>query len=493
MKILAAPQIRDLDAHTIQSEPISSLDLRERASRAFVRWLCARFDNRQPLVFFCGKGNNGGDGLAIARILSAKGYGVAVYVVDYTDKDSDDFSKNLEHLAEHLAIHRIKDRKDLPELTGDELLIDALLGSGLSRPAEGLLAVVIGAMNESSARVISVDIASGLYMNQINGKDDAIVKPDYTISFQLPKLAFMIPHNGPFVGDWQVVNIGLDQDFIENTETPYFFTDKKSAKKLIRDREKFSNKGTFGHALLLAGSHGKMGAAQLCGGACLRSGAGLLTMHVAACGYQIIQIALPEAMCTVDIHEKMLTTLPELDSYSAIGVGPGLGKEPQTLQMLEELIDKAKVPMVWDADALNLLSENLDLLKKLPEHTIVTPHPKEFERLAGKTKDDYARLELARDFAQEHQLIVVLKGAHTAVVFPDGTVHFNATGNAGMATGGAGDVLTGILTSLLAQKYDPQDAARLGVYQHGMAGDRAAKARTKVSMIASDIVENLGW
>ncbi len=493
MKILSAPQIRDLDAHTIQNEPISSLDLMERASRAFVRWLCARFDNRQPLVFFCGKGNNGGDGLAIARLLSAKGYGVKVYVVDYTDKGSEDFSRNLERLAEHLAVHYIKDKKDLPQLTGDELLIDALLGSGLSRPAEGLLAAVIGAMNDSPARVISVDIASGLYMDRINGKDDAIVRPDYTVSFQLPKLAFMIPHNGPFVGDWQLVNIGLDQDFIQKTETPYFFTDKKSAKKLIRDREKFSHKGTFGHALLLAGSFGKMGAAQLCGGACLRSGAGLLTMHVAGCGYQIIQIALPEAMCTVDIHEKMLTALPDLDSYSAIGVGPGLGKEPQTLQMLEELIEKAKVPMVWDADALNLLSENPELLRKLPEHTVITPHPKEFERLAGESKDDYARLELARNFAQKHKLVVVLKGAHTAVIFPDGTVHFNATGNAGMATGGTGDVLTGILTSLLAQKYDPQDAARLGVYQHGIAGDRAAKARTKVAMIASDIVENLGW
>ncbi len=493
MKILSAPQIRDLDARTIQNEPISSLDLMERASRAFVRWLCARFDNRQPLVFFCGKGNNGGDGLAIARLLSAKGYAVTVYVVDYTDKGSEDFSKNLVRLAEHLAVHYIKDKKDLPELTRDELLIDALLGSGLSRPAQDLLAVVIGMMNDSPARVISVDIASGLYMDKSNEEDDAIVRPDYTVSFQLPKLAFMIPQNGPFVGDWQAVNIGLDQDFIQEAETPYFFTDKKSAKKLIRDREKFSHKGTFGHALLLAGSYGKMGAAQLCGGACLRSGAGLVTMHVAGCGYQIIQIALPEAMCTVDIDEKILTTLPELEAYSAIGVGPGLGKEPQTLQMLEELIEQAKIPMVWDADALNLLSENPDLLKKLPDHTVITPHPKEFERLAGKSKDDYARLELARDFAKDHKLVVVLKGAHTAVIFPDGMVHFNATGNAGMATGGAGDVLTGILTSLLAQKYHPKDAARLGVYQHGIAGDRAAKARTKVAMIASDIVEKLGW
>ncbi len=493
MKILAAPQIRALDAHTIKTESISSLDLMERATHAFVRWLCSRYDNRRKIVFFCGQGNNGGDGLAIARILSAKGYAVKVFVVAHTDKPSDDFTQNLERLTDTLAVHHIKTKKDLPDLAGDELLIDALLGSGLSHRAEGLLADSIACLNACPARVISVDIASGLYMDKVNGADDSIVRPDHTVSFQLPKLAFMIPRNGPFVGNWHVVDIGLDSHFIEQAETPYYFTDRKSAQKLIRDREKFSNKGTFGHGLLLAGSFGKMGAAQLCGGACLRSGVGLLTMHVPRCGYQIMQIALPEAMCTVDIHEQMFTTLPELGAYSAIGVGPGLGKEPQTRQALVDLLDQAKAPMVWDADALNILSENPDLLAKLPAHTVITPHPKEFERLAGKSKDDYARLEAARDFAKKHTLIVVLKGAHTAVIFPDGTVHFNATGNAGMATGGAGDVLTGVLTALLAQHYDPQDAARLGVYQHGVAGDRAAQVRTKVSMIASDIVENLGW
>ncbi len=493
MKILSAPQIRALDAHTIKTEPISSLDLMERAANAFVRWLCSRYDNRRKIVFFCGQGNNGGDGLAIARLLSGKGYEVKVYVVAHSDRPSDDFAQNLKRLTDTLAVHRVEAKKDLPDLSGDELLIDALLGSGLSRPATGLLAEAIARMNDSPARVISVDIASGLYLDQPNAEGDAIVRPDHTVSFQLPKLAFMIPRNSGFVGEWHVVDIGLDADFIDQTETPYHFTDSQRARALIRNRQKFSHKGTFGHALLIAGSFGKMGAAQLAGGACLRSGAGLLTVHVPRCGYQIMQIALPEAMCTVDIDEEVLTTVPELGTYSAIGVGPGLGQAPQTRQALADLLDRAEVPMVWDADALNILSENPDLLAKLPAHTIITPHPKEFERLAGKSEDDYARLEAARDFAEKHSLILVLKGAHTAVTFPDGSVHFNATGNSGMATGGSGDVLTGILTALLTQHYAPQDAARLGVYQHGIAGDRAAKARTKVSMIASDIVENLGW
>ncbi len=493
MKILSASQIRELDAYTIQNEPISSLDLMERAARAFVCWLCARYDNRQKIVIFCGKGNNGGDGLAVGRLLSGKGYQVSVYVVHYTQKSSDDFQANLDRMGDSLPIHDIWHTDEIPALAPDDLMIDALLGSGLSRPATGLLKQVIAALNHSPAEVISVDIASGLYINKVNSQSDTIVKPDHTVSFQLPKLAFMMPHNGAFVGKWHVMDIGLSETFIEKTETPYFFTDATTAQHLIRSREKFSHKGTFGHALLLAGSYGKMGAAQLSGGACLRSGVGLLTVHVARCGYTIMQIALPEAMVSVDIHENLVTTLPELDPYSAIGVGPGLGKEPQTLKALGELIEKAKVPMIWDADALNLLSENSDLLKKLPVGTIISPHPKEFERLAGKSSDDYDRLERARRFAQDHSLVVCLKGAHTAVIFPDGSVHFNETGNSGMATGGSGDVLTGILTSLLAQNYSPQDAARLGVYQHGIAGDRAAHARTKVSMIASDIVDNLGW
>jgi ADP-dependent NAD(P)H-hydrate dehydratase / NAD(P)H-hydrate epimerase len=493
MKILSASQIHDLDAYTIHNEPISSLDLMERAARAFVCWLCAHYDNRQKIVIFCGKGNNGGDGLAIGRLLSGKGYPVSVYVVHHTPKSTDDFQVNLDQLGTFLACHDIRHNEDIPNLPAEDLLIDALLGSGLSRPTSGLLEKVIRALNNSPAEVISVDIASGLYMDKANDAADSIVRPDHTVSFQLPKLAFMMPQNSPFVGKWHVMDIGLSESFIERAKTPYHFTDDKIAKHLIRTREKFSHKGTFGHALLLAGSYGKIGAARLSGGGCLRAGAGLLTVHVPRCGYMIMQIALPEAMVSVDPHENHISTLPALDSYSAIGVGPGLGKEPQTLKALKDLIEQVRVPMIWDADALNLLSENPDLLKKLTKNTIITPHPKEFERLAGKSRDDYERLELARRFAEEHTLVLCLKGAHTAVIFPDGSVHFNATGNAGMATGGSGDVLTGILTSLLAQEYSPQDAARIGVYQHGVAGDRAAHARTQVSMIASDIVENLGW
>jgi ADP-dependent NAD(P)H-hydrate dehydratase / NAD(P)H-hydrate epimerase len=493
MKILSASQIRELDAYTIQNEPIGSLDLMERAACAFVKWWCARIDNQRQVVIFCGKGNNGGDGLAIGRLLSAKGYSVRVLVAQYTDSGSNDFQHNLDRARDFLTVKDIAQPKDIPELPADCVVIDALLGSGLSRPVSGLLKEIVTALNQSPAQVVSVDIASGLYPDSPNGPDDPIVRPDFTVSFQLPKLAFMMPHNGPYVGDWQVVDIDLSKDFIKEAKTPYFFTDAATIRSLTRNREKFSHKGTYGHALLIAGSFGKMGAAELAGKACLRSGVGLLTVHVPRCGYAIMQISLPEAMASVDIHEQLITTLPPLDSYSAIGIGPGLGKDPQTLRALANLLKDAEAPIVCDADALNLLAENKELLEKLPENTILTPHPKEFERLTRKSDNDYDRLELAREFAQKHRVIVCLKGAHTAVVWADGTVHFNGTGNAGMATGGSGDVLTGILTALVAQHYRPEDAARLGVFQHGAAGDRAADQRSQVAMIASDIVENLGW
>lgn len=491
MKIVSVEQIRALDAHTIKHEPISSINLMERAALAFVRWYCAHFDNRNQIVVFCGQGNNGGDGLAIGRLLSSKGYDLSVYVIKHSASPSEDFRENLHRIQNSLAVHTIQGKEDIPILSASAIIIDALLGSGLTRPVDGLLAEIINSINGSPAKVISVDIASGLFANTSNGDTDTIIRPDHTISFQLPKLAFMLPRNGVHVGSWEVVDIGLSAEFIQRLPTPYFFTDPLVAQSLIRNREKFSHKGTYGHALLVAGSFGKMGAATLAGKACLRSGVGLVTMHIPRCGYTIAQISVPEAMTSTDIHEQLISTLPELKPYTAIGVGPGIGKDPQTLRALRELIENVQVPMVWDADSLNLLSENQHLLRLLPKNTILTPHPKEFQRLAGNSRDDYERIEVARNFAREYQLIVCLKGAHTAVVFSDGTVHFNATGNAGMATGGSGDVLTGVITALLAQGYPPETAALLGVFQHGAAGDRAAALRSQASIIASDIVDNL--
>ncbi|KAA6438662.1 NAD(P)H-hydrate dehydratase [Dyadobacter flavalbus] len=493
MKILNVEQIRQLDVYTIENEPISSVDLMERASNGFVRWFCNQFVNTRPVCIFCGKGNNGGDGLAIARILASMDYHVNVYIVEHSTDASADFQANLERLKNTVQPNSIQTPADFPEIAPETVLIDAMLGSGLSRPAQGILAEIIKAINDLPNKTVSVDIASGLYADKANEKDDVIIKPDYTVTFQFPKLAFMLPQNALFAGEWHMADIGLSKDFILEAQTPYYFTEKQNAEAIIKPREKFSHKGTFGHALLIAGSFGKMGAAVLSGKACLRSGVGLLTMHFPACGYDIMQISIPEAMAVPDENEKYISELPDLESYTAIGIGPGLSKDAATVKVLEKLLDSVKVPLIIDADALNMLSENRFLLDKLPENTILTPHPKEFQRLAGDSKNEYERLENGRQFAMKHKVIICLKGANTAVILPNGEVHFNSTGNAGMATGGTGDVLTGIITSLLAQKYAPADAAILGVYEHGLAGDRAAGKKGQSALIASDVVDCLGW
>ncbi len=493
MKILSTQQIREADSYTIKHEPISSLDLMERASKAFVRWFCEQFVTTRPVAIFCGKGNNGGDGLAIARLLCERAYQVQVYIIEHAAMASQDFEANLVRLKNHTQPLEIKAASDLPPLTANHIIIDAMLGSGLSRPTQGILAETIRALNDLGNTIVSVDIASGLYADQPNHEDDVIIKPQYTVSFQFAKLAFMLPQNASYTGSWHVVDIGLHSTFIAEIETPYQLTTPSDAEGRIIARQKFSHKGTFGHALIVAGSYGKIGAAVLAGKACLRSGVGLLTMHIPNCGYEIMQISIPEAMTTVDQNQKYISETPTPDMYSAIGIGPGIGQETMTVQALEQLLKCVKAPLVIDADALNILSQNPHLLPLLHPKTILTPHPKEFERLAGKTSNEFERLTRARDFAIKHQVIVCLKGANTAGVLSNGDVHFNTTGNPGMATGGTGDVLTGIITSLLAQGYTPENAAIFGVYQHGLAGDRAANQKGMTALIASDLVENLGW
>ena len=499
MKILNVDQIRALDQATIQHEPIAPINLMERAALAFVDWYVDRFDQKKRTKIFCGLGNNGGDGLAIARLLLERDYPIEVYVVRYAPRESDDFMHNhrrLKLLTEEIRYVELS--HDIPTLRHNEVVIDAILGSGLSRPADGIVRATIEAINRAPATVVSVDIASGLYTDQPNGNDEVIVEPDFTVAFQLPKLAFLLPNNGRFVGEWHLIDIQLHKRFIDKASTPYYFTQPHEARLLLRKRDQYSNKGTYGHALLMVGSYGKIGAAVLSARACLRSGAGLLTVQTPGCGYTILQTAVPEAMCVPDQDERHLSGEPTIDGpapadYTTVGIGPGIGKAYDTLTMLRELLPTIKKPMVIDADALNLLSENRELYGKMPPNSILTPHPKEFERLTKPWEDDYEKLAMLREFAQKHRVVVVLKGAHTAIATPDGEVHFNATGNPGLSTGGTGDVLTGVLTALLAQGYDPVEAAVLGVYAHGLAGDRVAEQHGQIGMTASDVVDALRW
>jgi hydroxyethylthiazole kinase-like uncharacterized protein yjeF len=491
MKILNAAQIKELDSYTILNEPVESINLMERAATAFVRWITERFRKEQKVIIFCGPGDNGADGLAIARMLIQKMFEVTIYHVK-SKKTSENYQINEERLSHLAFIHTISTTAEIPALSSDLLIIDALFGSGLNKPMEGIHADLINSINKSNATVIALDMPSGLYIDKQN-ENSTIVKANYTVSFQIPKLAFMLPQHQDYVGDWYSLSIGLSREFIEKAPTTNFYTDESFVKSIVHKRMKFSHKGTYGKALLITGRYGMLGASVLASKACLRSGTGLVKVYVPESGFFVLQNDLPEVIVLTDPHPEIITEIPELAEYTAIGVGPGLGENPETAVAFEKLLSSAKLPLVIDASALNILGANKILMNKIPANSILTPHVKEFERLAGKVTDDYDRLEKAKALCKQYKIFLVLKGAHSAVVNPEGIIHFNSTGNPGMATAGAGDVLTGILTGLLAQGYNSQEACILGVFMHGYAGDAAARKLSQQSMLASDIVEGITY
>ena len=503
MKILSAAQTHALDQATMHEQGLTSAQLMERAAQALLFWFYGQYGHgRVPAdtLVLCGPGNNGGDGLALARLLHEARFAVRVALLPAA-RQSADWQHNRTRLPAAVPIAEISEGQ-LPPIPAGTVVVDALFGTGLSRPLAGLAAQVVQHLNQARARVVAIDLPSGLFADAPQPADSAVVRAQHTVSFGLPKLAFLLPQNAEFVGEWQVEDIGLSESFIANTATPWHYTDAAAVASALPPRPKFSHKGTFGHALLLAGSRGKMGAAVLAAGACLRGGVGLLTAHVPGCGYDIFQISQPEAMCLTDKQADFISELPGLKPYQAVGIGPGLGQEAASLAVLRQLLEAAgqplaktgqPLPLVIDADALNLLGSHRELLPLLPANTILIPHPKEFERLTEPARDDYHRLELLRDFAIEYRCLVVLKGACTCLATPTGELHFNSSGNAGMATGGSGDVLTGLLLALRAHAQLPAfEAGRLGVYAHGRAGDLAAAQTGQVGLVASDIMRHIG-
>lgn len=486
LKILSAKQIKELDQFTVDHEPITPIDLMERACRALVDWFILYYRTEKKIGIVCGLGNNGGDGLGIARMLKELGYSVNVWIVRGNQKESESFKTNLERIHGKIKPFEISKESDCVLFADCDVLIDALFGSGLSRTTEGIFSQVISHINQTDAIRIAVDIPSGLFVDSHSSGE--IVQAHHTVTFQLPKLAFLFPENHKWVGQWHWVGIGLSKEFIKSASTQNYFVTEKSIKKIIHPRDQFSHKGNYGHALLIAGSNGKMGACVLAAKAALRSGLGLLTVHTPSCGYTIVQISVPEAMATVDVVDNYFSSPPENLNYTSIGIGPGLGTNSETVKAFAKVLKQFKKPMVIDADALNMLSINQELLQLIPEGSILTPHPKEFERLAGTWTTDFERLELLRNFSIKLKSIIVLKGAYTSITCPDGNIYFNSTGNPGMAKGGSGDVLTGILTALLAQGYSSKETALIGVYLHGLAGDLAANELGMDSTIATDLV-----
>jgi len=371
------------------------------------------------------------------------------------------------------------------------VIIDAILGTGINKPVEGLIAEVIDKINKSAVNVISIDVPSGLPIDEPMPKKWPVIQATTTLTFQQPKLMFLLPESGEYVGEMKVLDIQLDKAFIDSVDSQYYFLQDRDISPLMMKRKKFSHKGSFGHSLLIAGSYGKMGAAVLASHACLCSGTGLLTAHIPSCGYDILQTSLPEAMLSIDNNAEHVSVMPLLDAYTAIGVGPGIGKEADTARVLTLLIQSASANLVIDADALNIISENKTWLAFLPARTILTPHPKEFDRLTKVHTSSFERLKSAQALAHKHSIIIVLKGAYSAVVLPDRTVRFNSTGNPALAKGGSGDVLTGIITALLARGYEAADAASIGVYLHGLAADIGIEDIHPESLLASDVIAHI--
>lgn len=490
MKILTASQIREADAYTIEHEPIASIDLMERAAKRCSDWLMDQgvIESRR-VVIFCGMGNNGGDGLVIARLLAERQQDVAVYVIRFSDTASTDFKTNHERLSDVRQVE-VESENDLNGFGKDDLLIDAIFGTGLTRPAEGLAADTIEAMNKSGAEIIAIDIPSGLASEGV--AEGPVVGASNTLSFEVPKLAFMFPSNRRFVGNWHVLSIGLHPEFMKGVKTSAYYLTASMLSGMVQPRDKFAHKGTFGHALLVSGTQGKMGAAQMACKAALRSGAGLVSLNCPAGGMPIIQEALPEVMCVPDERDDLISGVPDLGPYNAIGVGPGIGTDNDTAYALKLLIQNTPCPLVIDADAINILGENKTWIAFVPPRSIYTPHPKEFSRMVGDYDNDAERLEAQLEFSRKNRAYLVLKGAHTCITTPDGTAYFNSTGNPGMATGGSGDVLTGIITGLMAQGYESLEAALLGVFLHGAAGDMAAEKLGESGLIATDIIDQIG-
>jgi hydroxyethylthiazole kinase-like uncharacterized protein yjeF len=494
MKIFTSGEIREIDAATIRLEPVTPAGLMERAATAFFQHLKDALPPEKKINVFAGPGNNGGDGLVIARLMHEDGQQVRVFAVETGSAHSNEFKMNYDRLMRTGLIPlTIAEPDQFPAIGHDEIIIDALFGTGLSKPPSGLAAEVIRKINLADAYVVSVDIPSGLYCEDNSIADrESIVKASLTLTFQFPKIAFMFAGNDEYVGKWEMIDIGLHQDTIARMSTPYHYVLKEDVRPLLLRRRKFDHKGTFGHTLIIAGSYGKAGAATLAAGAALRTGAGLVTVHTPVSAMLPVQSALPEAMVSPDRGTEYITTLPDLSRFDSAGVGPGLGTDPDTRKVLKTLLETAQIPLVLDADALNIIALDSKLLRLIPPQSILTPHPGEFRRLTGTDASDYRQMEQQIAFASEHNCIVVLKGANTSVVLPDGRIYFNSTGNPGMATGGSGDVLTGMIAALLAQGYEPAHAAVTGVFLHGLAGDVALRIHSEESVIAGDILMNIG-
>lgn len=497
MKIFTPSDIREIDRISIEEEGISSYDLMERAASAVSYEIMSRWLPSQRIVMFAGPGNNGGDTLAVARQLIDQGYKPEILLLNTKNKLSADCEKNKQRIIDYgyPDFTEVTKYLDMPDLTESDVVIDGLFGSGLSDTIQGGYVSLIRNINESGAFVVSIDIPSGLFseFNKGNLINSNVVHADLTLTFQFPRLSFFFEENAHCVGKWKILDIGLSEKAMKKMPANYFLIDKTGVKEAIKPRYQFAYKDNFGRLMLVAGSYGMIGAAILASRSAMRAGTGAVTVHTPACGYVVLQTSVPEVMVDVDNDSAgtNITSIP-VRQKMAYAIGPGLGTEQRTVDALEKFLKQSTSPMVLDADALNCIAKRPSMIYDIPRNSIITPHHKEFDRLFGEHFTDEERFMKAVDMAKLLKIVIVMKGHYTKVIRPDGKIFINTTGNPGMATAGSGDVLTGIIASLLAQGYNPATAASVGVFVHGLAGDIAREQYGETGLIAGDIAGNIG-
>lgn len=494
MKIFTAQQLHEADQITQKNQQITSLELMERASTKIFEEINNRLNGAEiKIKVFCGIGNNGGDGLVVARKLMEQGYQVDVYVVNYSDKRSDGFLANYRVVKEETKSRPVllKSEEDFPEIKSNDFVIDAIFGIGLNRPLVGWVQKLITRINDSKAFKVAIDMPSGMLADGVI-EDQPIVEANYTLTFQAPKLAFFLPETASYAGNVQIIDIGIDRKYLAETSAKAILIGKEQAVSLYQPRSKFTHKGDYGHAYIVGGSYGMMGSVVLSSKAALRTGVGKLTSVIPQCGYDILQTSLPEAMVNVVPHDiHLVETQLELKEGDIIGFGMGAGTHEKSIELLTSLLHQVKTPMLIDADGLNMLSKHPELLELIPEKSVLTPHPKELERLIGSWNNDFEKLDKVQEFSKKYKVTIVVKGSYTMTISSD-NIYINTTGNPGMATAGSGDVLSGVITGLLAQGYDPAIAAVFGVYIHAQAGDMVIADSVPDALIAGDIIEYLG-
>ena len=489
LKILSGNDIKNLDLYTIEKQNITSLDLMDRAVDVFVKWYTLNYSSKESINIFCGVGNNGGDGLLASCILKDKGYNVRVYFVGDVNKLSEECLYHLKSTEkkdiEVNYLNSISDNK----IYNSDVIIDAIFGSGLSRKLDESTSKYVDYINSRNSVIISIDIPTGM-PSELFIKSN-FIRSDFTLTFQLPKLSFYLPEYSNYTGEVIVLDIGLEKEFINNSDCIAYFIQESDIKNKIQLRSNNSHKGNFGHGLIISGSRGKMGACVLALKAALKSGIGLLTCYTAKKGEIIIQTSVPEAMTIIDKEMDVISSFPPLDPYSVVGIGPGLGTLSLTQKMLIDFFNNVNVPVVIDADAINIIASNKEILNSIPKNSVLTPHPKEFKRLVGEYADSSKRIELQKELSKKYKVNILVKGAYSTMTNSSGELFINSTGNPGMATGGSGDVLTGIITGLIGRGYSPFDAMIIGVFIHGYAGDISKGELGEESLMASDLIDNL--